>query len=68
MRHSQNIEKLKQLSAAISTREEQDSLEKKNILESVERIYSMLEKQKVNKQVLKDEMKSLMNKLSVIFL
>jgi len=59
-----NLEKLKQLTAEIARKELHHYEEKKEIIEIAQRIYSMLDRPKINKQAIKEEFRSLMTKLS----
>jgi hypothetical protein len=59
-----NLEKIKQLGAEISSREEKDASMKMECLSCLEKIKSMLCKTRTNKQELKEEVEKLISKLS----
>ena len=61
---SSNLEKIKQLGAEISSREEKDSTMKYECLSCLEKIKVMLCKPRTNKQALKEEIENLISKLS----
>lgn len=61
---SSNLEKIKQLTAEISIKEERESSTKKECLSCLEKIKDMLCKPRVSKEQLKEEVENLISKLS----
>lgn len=64
MYKSENLEKLKKLSEEISTGEKEETAEKKEIHGCLEKICNLLDKPKINRQIIREEIRSLMLKLS----
>jgi hypothetical protein len=60
---SNNIEKIKALGAQISSKEEKDRLLKKEYINRLKKIYSMLCKTKIDKPGIKEEIIHLISKL-----
>ena len=63
---SENIEKLKMLSDQIVTKELSEIEERKCLICSLEKIYEMLEKPRINKIEIRDQIKSLIEKIASI--
>ena len=60
----ENISKLKQLSKEIDIKEQMEIDEKKYIICTLEKIYKLLQKPVINNQIIKNEIDSLIIKLS----
>ena len=56
---SENLEKLKLLSDEIASRESKDTCDRDEVICRLGNICTLLEKPKINKQVIKDELQSL---------
>lgn len=61
---SENLDKLKKLSDEMSAKEQIELEEKKCIISGLERICSLLDSPRINKKTIREEIASLMTKLS----
>jgi hypothetical protein len=61
---SENLEKLKRLTDEMSTKEQMEVEEKKCIIYTLEKIRGLLDNPRINKKAVKEEISSLMVKLS----
>ena len=62
--NSENLSKLQQLSDEIIIKEQLEIEEKRCIISTLEKICALIEKPRINKQIIRDEIKSLMTKLT----
>lgn len=60
---SENLERLKKLSEDIEKSESQDSADKKEIFQCLQKISDMLEKPKINKKTIREEIDHLIARI-----